>query len=100
VDSIDRTSNNTVNDAFLALETDVLGEQELQNRYASRLSIYRCAAGNPRVRKRKCPATPYVLARLDGRYIYTPTTACHTYAKESSILRYKEVAGTKQTWHY
>jgi hypothetical protein len=50
---------------FSASEADVLGERESQNGYTSRLAILEDVAGNPSVRKKKCPATPCVPARRD-----------------------------------
>jgi hypothetical protein len=51
---------------FLAAEANVLGKQDVQNRCKSRLSIFEDVAGNPIVRKKKCPITPYVLALREG----------------------------------
>jgi hypothetical protein len=50
---------------FSALETNVLGERELQNRCVLHLFVPENTKENPRVRKRKCPVTPCVPARLD-----------------------------------
>jgi hypothetical protein len=50
---------------FLASETNVLGERELQNRCTWHSSVFKNARDNPRVRKRKRPVTPGVPARLD-----------------------------------
>jgi hypothetical protein len=52
----------------------VLGEQDVQNRYVSRLSTFENVAVNPSVRKRRCLVTPCVPARRDGRYIYDKVT--------------------------
>jgi hypothetical protein len=46
----------------------VLGERDVQNRCISLLSIFGDVAGNPSVRKKRCPVTPCVPARRDGRY--------------------------------
>jgi hypothetical protein len=54
---------------FSASEANVLGERKLQNRCASRLSIFEDVAGNPSIRKKSCPVTPCVPARRDGRYL-------------------------------
>jgi hypothetical protein len=50
---------------FLALEINVLREQELQNRCVLHLFVSKNTKGNPRVRKRKRPVTPGVPARVD-----------------------------------
>jgi hypothetical protein len=47
----------------------VLGEREVQNRCVLRLSIFGDVAGNPSVRRKRCPVTPCVPARRDGRYM-------------------------------
>jgi WD40 repeat protein len=57
----------------------VLGERELQSGCASRFSIFKDVAGNPSIRKERCPGTPCVPARRDGHY--------HKGAIESSPLQ-------------
>jgi hypothetical protein len=47
----------------------MLGEREPQNECTSRLSIFEGVAGNPSIRKKRCPATPCVPARRDGPYV-------------------------------
>jgi hypothetical protein len=53
---------------FSVSEADVLGERELQNRYALIMYLFKRAGNNLSVRKIKCPVTPCVPACLDRRY--------------------------------
>ena len=52
---------------FSAPDADVLGVPELQNGCGLLLFIFKDVAGNPIVRKRKCPITPCVPALREGR---------------------------------
>jgi hypothetical protein len=53
------------NDVLFGVEADVLEERELHNGCALDLSIYRRGENLPSARKKKCPVTPCVPARLD-----------------------------------
>ncbi|KAF1833773.1 hypothetical protein BDW02DRAFT_569637 [Decorospora gaudefroyi] len=50
---------------FSVSEANVLKERELHNRCTLNLLIYRRGKGIPSARKKKCPVTPCVPARLD-----------------------------------
>ncbi|KAF1828729.1 hypothetical protein BDW02DRAFT_574620 [Decorospora gaudefroyi] len=50
---------------FSVLEPNVLKESELHNRCTLNLLIYRRRENIPSARKKKCPVTPCVPARLD-----------------------------------
>jgi hypothetical protein len=63
--SVNRTSDSTVNNALFGAETIATGEQKRQDQCALYLLVFKNTRDNPRVRKRKCPFTPCVPARLD-----------------------------------
>jgi hypothetical protein len=63
--SVNRTSDSTVNNALFGAETIASGEQKRQDQCALYLLVFKNTRDNLRVRKRKCPVTPCVPARLD-----------------------------------
>ena len=50
---------------FLASETNMLGEREPQKKCALHLFVFEHIRGSPGVRKKLCPVTPCVPARMD-----------------------------------
>jgi hypothetical protein len=74
-----------------------LGEQELQNGYALRLSIFEDATGNPSIRKKRCPATPCVPARRDGHYhFHHYQNEQHSWERISIAICPRQMAAVKQ----